>query len=358
MNAIRLILSTALLLTLTCSVFALQDDEINFVEQIKPIIEKHCLSCHGEEDPEAGMRVDVKDDVIDLYIEPGDSGASDYYDRLISDDENYVMPPPEEPRLTEEEIALVKAWIDQGADWPDEDLVFLVPPSVDSADAANEATDTSDDQEETKDFWVLLWENCGVLHPAVVHFPIALLIGGAFFALFGFRGDSPMGDAAYYCLWLAAVSGIVTCVVGWSYAQPGMHPNGAKWDDFELSKTIVQHRWGGILVTVLSLILAMIATSTRRRDPYASGALWKIGMILTAALCGYVGHLGGDMTHHGEMEKAIERLGIFEQADDDGGAEEDASNDEGSGEPSSDGDSAPGEPGEDDPFENPDEDDA
>ncbi len=307
-------------------------DRIDFVTQVKPLLEKHCMRCHGPEVEEGGVRVDRKSYLIDVYIQPGeDPSESDFFELLVTDDEDFRMPPVGEGELTADEITVFRKWIDQGADWPD-DVTFNLPaeePSDDDTLGQGSDPESKDgDQASTaeratkpisvpkksvpENFWVALWENIGVLHPAIVHFPVAMLIGGALFALFGFRGDSPLGDAAYYCLWLAALSGILASVVGWSYAEY-YHRNAATWDDFDFSKTIVQHRWLGILLSVLTLILAFIARSNRRGDPYASGWFWKCGMLVLAGLCGYIGYLGGEMTHRGEVERALKNMGLIDQ---------------------------------------------
>ncbi|HMO94458.1 MAG TPA: hypothetical protein PKD64_19925, partial [Pirellulaceae bacterium] len=191
-----------------------------------------------------------------------------------------------------------------------DDVVKDQPASADDTKAKTPRRSKKTDPKEN--FPLALWENIGVTHPILVHFPVALLIGGALFAIFGFRGDSPLGDAAYYCLWLAAWTGILASIVGWSYAEY-YHRHGATWDELDFSKTIVLHRWLGILLSILTFVLALIARSSRLNDPYATGALWKLGMVVLAALCGFVGHLGGDLTHKGEVKRAMRNLGLIQE---------------------------------------------
>lgn len=102
------------------------DRQVDFVADIQPILRKTCYSCHGAEEQEAGLRLDVKARALDggdggKSIIPGDSAKS----RLITlvaglDEDTGIMPPEGEGTpLTTEQIAVLRAWIDQGADWPD-----------------------------------------------------------------------------------------------------------------------------------------------------------------------------------------------------------------------------------------------
>lgn len=106
-------------------------DKVDFAKLIKPIFEKHCISCHGPTEAE-NFRIDVVDEAMD-YIEGGASDESDIYLSLVSDDEEVLMPPPDEQNpLSAEQIQLVKAWIDEGADWPVD--VQLVEPAKEIAE--------------------------------------------------------------------------------------------------------------------------------------------------------------------------------------------------------------------------------
>ena len=94
--------------------------------QIEPILRKNCFSCHGPEEQESGLRLDLKKRALEggdngAVIKPGKSADS----RLILlvsglDKETGPMPPEGKGKpLTAEQIGLIRAWIDQGANWPD-----------------------------------------------------------------------------------------------------------------------------------------------------------------------------------------------------------------------------------------------
>jgi len=102
------------------------DRKVDFVADVQPILRKTCYSCHGPQEQEAGLRLDSKTRALaggdnGKSIVPGDSSKS----RLITlvaglDEDAGIMPPEGEGTpLTAEQIALLRAWIDQGAIWPD-----------------------------------------------------------------------------------------------------------------------------------------------------------------------------------------------------------------------------------------------
>ncbi|MFN0068059.1 MAG: DUF1549 domain-containing protein [Limisphaerales bacterium] len=96
---------------------------VDFAADIRPIFEAKCFSCHGPEKQKSGFRLDVKSAALaggehGRAIVPGRSAESPlihFTARLVADME---MPPKGEP-LSAEEIGLLRAWIDQGAIWPD-----------------------------------------------------------------------------------------------------------------------------------------------------------------------------------------------------------------------------------------------
>jgi hypothetical protein len=97
---------------------------VSFTADIQPILEQSCLRCHGPEKPKGGFRLDIKEAALrggenGVAIVPGDSAKSPlihFVADLVADME---MPPKGKgDPLTTEQIALLRAWIDQGADWP------------------------------------------------------------------------------------------------------------------------------------------------------------------------------------------------------------------------------------------------
>lgn len=115
-------------------------DAIEFNRDIRPLIADHCFHCHGPDpgtrkaglrlDTEAGFfapRVDKKGNEEPPTIIKGQPDKSSLFQRMISKDEDEIMPPPETHKpLKPEQIALVRRWIEQGAPW--QPHWSLVPP--------------------------------------------------------------------------------------------------------------------------------------------------------------------------------------------------------------------------------------
>lgn len=98
---------------------------MDFNAQVRPLLSKHCLVCHGPDEDEraAGLRLDTeagsREDLGGYAaIVPGAPGESELLLRLTTEDEGMRMPPAEHGRrLSDAEIELLRQWIDQGADF-------------------------------------------------------------------------------------------------------------------------------------------------------------------------------------------------------------------------------------------------
>lgn len=116
---------------------------VNFQRQIQPIFAKRCFSCHGPDAAEGGLRLHEREaamaelDSGERAITPGDVEKSALAFRIATDDESLRMP-PEGPALSPEEVALVRRWIQEGANW-EKHWAFLpvepqTPPEVKNRD--------------------------------------------------------------------------------------------------------------------------------------------------------------------------------------------------------------------------------
>ena len=101
-------------------------NEISFSKQILPLLSNNCFECHGpdKEERKAGLRLDTHEGALmELKsgfnaLVPNNSSESELYLRIISEDSEEVMPPPESGKnLTAEEKELIKNWIDSGGEW-------------------------------------------------------------------------------------------------------------------------------------------------------------------------------------------------------------------------------------------------
>ncbi len=97
--------------------------KVDFVKDVQPIFEKSCSACHGEKLQKGDLRLDVKQlafkgSAHGAVFKPGNSADSLLIHLVAGLDPEMVMPQKGD-RLTSEQIGILRAWIDQGAVWPD-----------------------------------------------------------------------------------------------------------------------------------------------------------------------------------------------------------------------------------------------
>jgi hypothetical protein len=99
------------------------DDPVRFNRDVLPILAENCCACHGPDKAtrEADLRLDERDSAVreregTCAIVPGHPEQSELWRRVVSDDPQYVMPPPRTGRrLNEAQRELLVRWIAQGA---------------------------------------------------------------------------------------------------------------------------------------------------------------------------------------------------------------------------------------------------
>ena len=101
-------------------------EKVDFNYDIRPILVQKCYLCHGP-DPSSrkgNLRLDTYEGATALTkegnkaIDPIHSEKSMLLFRINHKDPDIMMPTPESNlKLTDREIALIKKWIDQGAEW-------------------------------------------------------------------------------------------------------------------------------------------------------------------------------------------------------------------------------------------------
>ena len=101
--------------------------KVDFVKEVYPIFKESCISCHGPEKQKGKYRMDsreaaLKETDYGPAILPGKSEQSAIIHMACNLIDEMMMPPPSdkpgqsEP-LTKEQIGILRAWIDQGAEW-------------------------------------------------------------------------------------------------------------------------------------------------------------------------------------------------------------------------------------------------
>jgi hypothetical protein len=101
-------------------------EPVSFSRKILPILSDACFACHGPDEKarKGGLRLDTEPgahgagDSGERAIVPRDSASSEVMRRLLSTDPDEAMPPPtSNHKITPDQIALVRRWIDEGATW-------------------------------------------------------------------------------------------------------------------------------------------------------------------------------------------------------------------------------------------------
>ena len=123
-------LHKGLILSSTLSASVAQAAEpVSFKEEIKPILETRCLSCHNPENDKGELQLDTRANALKggeygPAIVVGDPEKSSLYAlTIVPPDDDTIMPPKGDP-LTKKETDAIRRWIEQGALWP-EDLVLV-----------------------------------------------------------------------------------------------------------------------------------------------------------------------------------------------------------------------------------------
>ena len=111
-------------LVLSLALGSVATAEVRFNRDIRPILSENCFACHGpdEKHNKAGLRLDTREGATALNSEgkralsPGSVSDSEMIRRILSQDPDDVMPPPEsDKRLQSGDIELIKQWVNEGA---------------------------------------------------------------------------------------------------------------------------------------------------------------------------------------------------------------------------------------------------
>ena len=97
-------------------------DPVVYVDLVAPILERRCVSCHKPGKAKGKLRLDTYEMIVKggsegPSIEPGSAADSILIEFIeLPEDDEYHMPPEGKPDITDDELAVLKWWIDGGAD--------------------------------------------------------------------------------------------------------------------------------------------------------------------------------------------------------------------------------------------------
>lgn len=106
-------------------------ERIDFLTDVVPIFDAHCVKCHGPNKQTMDVRLDLRTAILrgggsGEIIQVGHSGASRLIEVVTEEDPDLRMPPEGQP-LGLEEIAVLRGWIDQGALGPEDSHLLDKP---------------------------------------------------------------------------------------------------------------------------------------------------------------------------------------------------------------------------------------
>jgi len=135
--------------------------QVDFTRDIKPLLERSCLRCHGPEKPRNRLRLDNREAALKggesgVAIVPGDSAGSPLIHVVSGVHEDIERMPPKgkgDP-LTPDEISLLRAWIDQGVTWHDTAAASAIEPTASATPAFRWIGVRGDEHKFREHFWI------------------------------------------------------------------------------------------------------------------------------------------------------------------------------------------------------------
>ncbi len=92
--------------------------EVDFAHQIVPILKQHCVECHGGHVSKGGFSINKRERILEHEAAvPGRAEVSLFLQLIGSTDTEDQMPPEEKPRVSPEQLVLLRQWVDEGMVW-------------------------------------------------------------------------------------------------------------------------------------------------------------------------------------------------------------------------------------------------
>ena len=107
---------------------------VDFAADVRPIFQKHCIKCHGPEKQKSGYRLDVAEialkggDLHAPHVIPNSPEQSSLLRYVSGEDPDFRMPPKGD-LLSAAETAVLRAWIAEGAQWPEHASAKVAKPT-------------------------------------------------------------------------------------------------------------------------------------------------------------------------------------------------------------------------------------
>lgn len=277
---------------------------VDFVKDIAPLFERRCAGCHAGDRAKAGFEIDDREAVMS-FIEAGDTENSslwsDYLNVASAHAASDTLVMPLSGPLSKNELTVLNTWIQEGANWPAA-ARFIKTAGIPVVDR---------EPDGSEGLLQRLSAFIGYFHPAIVHFPIALLIFGGAAAALSFVTGGRAVYVAFYCLLWGALFTAVATFTGWSLAAEKGYPAWSSIptsESVEAASAVFRHRWLGTFACVGSFVVLCTAIFAARNPTSKCRNIWRISFIVLALVVSIVGHQGGELVYGDIIGKAFERL--------------------------------------------------
>lgn len=278
---------------------------IDFARDVAPILSVRCEKCHRGDAAKGGFVVGDRDALLGYVTPRASKDSSLWTDYLIQPSktvqEDSLVMPPDGP-MPPDELAVLKVWMDEGAEWP-------VDIKISNSELESNPQTLLTPSESP--FWIRIYRAIGYLHPAVVHFPIALFIVAGFCAFLSYFLGSRCQAMAFHALWVAMLTSVFAAVMGWSFAELQGHP---AWDKplgpnpTHNEMNLFNHRWLGTGLVAIGCVVVFLSLLAARKQSSGLNHFWRVGAMVLAVLVSIVGHQGGELVYGEIFDKAMEQF--------------------------------------------------
>lgn len=92
----------------------------DFAHDIVPILQKHCVGCHGGREAKGSFSMNTRELLVDSgNVQLGQPSDSKLIELILATDPELQMPPKDQARLSVAEVAVLKKWIADDVPWDD-----------------------------------------------------------------------------------------------------------------------------------------------------------------------------------------------------------------------------------------------
>jgi mono/diheme cytochrome c family protein/uncharacterized membrane protein len=252
----------------------------------RELFRQHCVKCHGPDGTgrEARRRQPTIPDFTDSSWQVRRSDAQ--LVASILNGKGKKMP-PSRGKINEEQarrlVGHIRAFASK-AEGPSREEHENVTPAEVEEDEDPTAVEPAE-AKQPPDFIEKLIPWLGRLHPAAVHFPIALLTAAAVAEFLRLATGKPAFDAASrFCTWFGALAAVAAAVLGWFAG--GFRLPDTSW-------VLMTHRWLGTSTVPWTALILLLSEWSRQPDRHRTRMWFRVTLLGAAGLILVTGFFGG-----------------------------------------------------------------